>query len=143
MLMDLDNIEKLLDKYLEATTNLHEEALLKDYFTSDNVAPHLQEYQAMFQYFKQSKTERYTKSIRLETKNQKRKWIGIAASIALLVGVFTFNQYQNNQETKRAYADTQNALQQIATHMNKGTIAIGQLNKFEQTTQKIFKQNKE
>ncbi len=140
---DLNNIERLLEKYLEATTSLQEEALLKDYFTSDNVAPHLQEYRSMFQYFAQSKTERYTKSIRLETKNQKRKWIGIAASIILLVGVFAFNQYQNNLATKKAYADTQNALQQIATHMNKGTIAIGQLNKFEQITQKVFKQEKE
>jgi Holliday junction resolvase RusA-like endonuclease len=139
---DLDNIEKLLEKYLEATTNLQEEALLKDYFTSDNVAPHLQEYTMMFQYFKQSKSERFTKSIRLETNKQKRKWIGIAASIAILISVFTLNRYQENKKTDKAYADTQNALKMIATHMNKGTIAIGQLNKFEQTTRKVFKQNK-
>ncbi len=136
---DLDNIEKLLVKYQEATTSLQEEALLKDYFTSDNVAPHLQEYQYMFQYFAQSKQEHYTKDIRLERKQQKRKWIGMAASIALIIGVIGFTNYQNNQEAQKAYADTQNALQLIATHMNKGTVAIGQLNKFEQTTHKVFK----
>lgn len=137
--MDLDNIEKLLVKYQEATTTLQEEALLKDYFTSDNVAPHLQEHQAMFQYFTQSKTEQYTKDIRLETNNQKRKWIGMAASIALLAGIFMYSNYQQQEEAKKVYADTQNALQLIAMHMNKSTLAIGHLNKFEQTTQKVFK----
>jgi len=136
---DLNNIENLLIKYQEATTTLQEEALLKDYFTSDNVAPHLQEYQAMFQYFTGSKTEQYTKNIRLESNNQKRKWIGMAASIALLAGIFMYSNYQQNQKAQKAYADTQNALQLIATHMNKSTVAIGHLNTFEQTTQKVFK----
>lgn len=136
---DLDNIEKLLLKYQEAQTTLQEEAQLKDYFTSDNVAPHLQEYQYMFQYFAQSKEEHYTKNIRLERTHQKRKWIGMAASIALIIGVIGFTNYQNKQQAQQAYADTQNALQLIATHMNKGSVAIGQLNKFEQTTQKVFR----
>jgi len=91
---DLDNIEKLLEKYLEATTTLQEEALLKNYFTSDNVAPHLQEYKGMFHYFSISKEERFTKSIRLETKSQKRKWIGLAASVALLIGIFSMNTFK-------------------------------------------------
>ncbi len=136
---DLDNIEKLLGKYLEAKTTLQEEALLKDYFTSDNVAPHLQEYQYMFQYFTRSKQDIYTKNIRLERKQQKRKWIGIAASLALVISAIGYSNYQNKQKAKQAYADTQNALQLIATHMNKGTVAIGQLDKFEQTAQKVFK----
>ena len=136
---DLDNIEKLLGKYQEAKTTLQEEALLKDYFTSDNVAPHLQEYQYMFQYFEQSKQEHYTKNIRLESTHRKRKWIGMAASIALIIGVIGYTNYQNKQQAQRAYADTQNALELIATHMNKGSVAIGQLNKFEQTKEKVFK----
>ena len=136
---DLDNIEKLLEKYLEATTTLQEEALLKNYFTSNNVAPHLQEYQGMFQYFSISKEERFTKNIRLETKSQKRKWIGLAASVALLVGIFGVNNYQEKQKTKQAFADTQHTLQLIAKQMNKGTVAIGQLNTFDDTKQKVFK----
>jgi hypothetical protein len=136
---DLDNIEKLLSKYLNAETSLQEESLLKDYFTSDNVASHLQEYQYMFQYFKVSKSVRHTKSIRLNSKNKKRKWLGIAASIALLVSVFSYNNYKEKQQAKQALADTQNALRIISTHMSKSTVAIGQLNRFEQTTDKVFK----
>jgi hypothetical protein len=136
---ELDNIERLLEKYLEATTTLQEEALLKTYFTSDNVAPHLQEYQGMFHYFSSNKKERFTKSIRLETNNKKRKWIGLAASIALLIGGGSINSYQENKQAQKAYADTQHALSIIAKQMNKGTVAIGHLNTFDDTKQKVFK----
>ncbi len=134
-----DNIEKLLNKYLEAKTDLQEEALLKNYFSSDKVAPHLQEYKYMFQYFKDNKKESFTQEIRLETKKQKRKWIGIAASIAVLLSVFIFNNYQEKQAAQQAYINTQNALQLIATHMNKGSVAIAQLETFEKTRNKVFK----
>lgn len=136
---ELDNIERLLEKYLEARTTLQEEALLKNYFTSDNVALHLQEYRGMFHYFSINKEERFTKSIRLETKSKRRKWIGLAASVALLISVFGMNTYQKNKETKLAYANTKHALQLIAKQMNKGSVAIGELNAFDDTKQKIFK----
>lgn len=139
MNMDLDNIEKLLAKYLEAKTTLQEEALLKNYFTSNNVASHLREYKGMFQYFANNKEERFTKSIRLKTNNKKRKWIGIAASIVFLLGIYGVNSYQNKQEAKRAYVATQQTLELIAKQMNKGTVAIGELNNFVDTKQKVFK----
>lgn len=135
---DLDNIEKLLAKYLEAETTLQEEALLKSYFTGNTVAPHLQEYQYMFQYFTAVKSERYTKSIRLKSNTNKRKWIGIAATIILFLGLFSYNKYKEHQVNK-AYKDTKMALQIIANQMNKGTVAIAALDKIEQTTHKVFK----
>ena len=136
---DLDNIEKILNKYLEAETTLQEETQLIDYFTGNNVALHLQEYKYMFQYFKQSKSERHTKTIRIKTKNTKRKLIGVAASIALLASIFVYNNNKQKQETQQAYADTQKALEIITTHMSKSTVAIRQLNRFEQTKKKVFK----
>jgi hypothetical protein len=50
--MELANIEKLVEKYLNAETSLKEEQTLKHYFTNGNVAPHLQEYSYLFNYFK-------------------------------------------------------------------------------------------
>ncbi|MEN8250314.1 MAG: hypothetical protein ABFS32_15375 [Bacteroidota bacterium] len=135
----MDNIEKLLEKYLNAETDLQEEALLKNYFTGNKVAPHLQEYQSMFQYFTESKSERHTKDIRLKSNPQKRKWISMAASLALLISVFSYVKYQQHIKTQQAYADTQYALQLIGVHMNKSNDAIAHLNKFDQTTSKIFK----
>jgi hypothetical protein len=135
---DLDNIEKLLAKYLEAKTNLQEENLLKTYFTGNTVASHLQEYQYMFQYFATSKSERYTKSIRLKSNRNRRKWFSLAASLLILLGLISYNRYQKHKIDK-AYNDTQMALQIIATQINKGTIAIAELNKIEETTHKVFK----
>ncbi len=134
---DLDNIEKILAKYLEAKTNLQEEALLKTYFNSDTVAPHLQEYQYMFQYFAKSKAENYTKSIRLKSNYDKRKWMGMVAGLLIVIGLISYNRYQQYQVDK-AYTNTKMALQIIANHMNKGSIAIAELDKIDQTTQKVF-----
>ena len=64
--MELTNIEKLIEKYENAETSLQEEALLKDYFSSDTVAPHLYEYKALFNYFDISSEERFTKTIPLK-----------------------------------------------------------------------------
>lgn len=70
--MELANIEKLLEKYLDAETTLQEEKMLQEYFTSNNVAPHLQEYSMMFGYFKESKDETFTQTIQLKPKKLRR-----------------------------------------------------------------------
>ena len=46
--MELTNIEKLLVKYENAETTLEEENSLRTYFSSNEVAPHLKEYQLIF-----------------------------------------------------------------------------------------------
>ena len=89
--MELANIEKLVEKYENAETTLQEEAILKNYFTKEEVAPHLQEYSFMFNYFTTVKDETYTKTIKLEPKKSKKinfKWLSVAAAIVLLFSVF-------------------------------------------------------
>ena len=70
------------------------------------------------------------------------KWLSVAASIVLLVSVYT--GYQNNQQKKaeRIYAETKQAFELLSTNLNKGTVAIAQLQHFEDTKNKIFKQPK-
>jgi len=136
--MELANIEKLLEKYLNAETSIAEEKELKNYFLNSNVAPHLIEYQSLFGYFSASKNERYTKTILLNSQKSNWKWLSVAASIVLLVSVYA--GYQNNQQKKaeQAYA----ALELLSVNLNKGNVAIAQLQYFENTTNKIFKQPK-
>ena len=140
--MELANIEKLLEKYLNAETSIAEEKELKTYFLSDNVAPHLEEYQALFGYFTTSKQERFTKTIQLNSKKRNWKWLSVAASVILLVSVYS--GYENIQQRKaeKVYAETIGALEILSTNLNKGNVAIAQLQYFEDTTNKIFKQPK-
>ena len=140
--MGLANIEELLKKYLDAETTIAEEKELKTYFSSDNVAPHLQEYQEMFGYFSTSKNERFTKTIQLKSQKMNWKWLSVAASVVLLVSVYT--GYQNNQkrEAERIYTETQMAFGMLAANLNKGNEAILKLQHFEYTKNKIFKQPK-
>ena len=139
--MESNRIDQLLVKYLDAETTLKEEALLQDYFQNSNVAPHLEEYRALFGYFAESKTERYTKAIQLNTEKKNLKWLSVAASVVLLFSVYT--GYQNNQERKEAqiaFKSTQKAFQLLSKNMNKGTAAMAYLGAYETTTNKIFKQ---
>ena len=140
--MELANIEKLLEKYLNAETSITEEKELKNYFTSDNVAPHLVEYQVLFGYFSTSKNERFTKTIQLNSQKRNWKWLSVAASVVLLVSVYT--GYENNQkrEAERIYQETKVAFDMLSNNLNKGTVAIAQLQHFENTKNKIFKQPK-
>ena len=140
--MELANIEKLLEKYLDAETTIAEEKELKNYFLSGNVAPHLQEYESLFGYFSTSKNEHFTKTIQLKTQKTNWKWLSVAASVVLLVSVYT--GYQNNQQKKaeKVYAETQMAFGMLAANLNKGNEAIAKLQYFENTTNKIFKQPK-
>ena len=140
--MELANIEKLLEKYLDAETSIAEEKQLKNYFLSDNVAPHLQEYQAMFGYFSTSKNERFTKTIQLKPKKMNWKWLSVAASVVLLVSVYT--GYENNQQKKaeKIYNETKMAFGMLSANLNKGNEAFLQLQHFEDTKNKIFKKPK-
>ena len=46
------HIENLLEKYFEGETSLEEEKSLRIYFTETlNIPPHLEKYQALFQFF--------------------------------------------------------------------------------------------
>jgi len=137
--MELANIEKLVEKYLNATTSLQEEETLRNYFLLDNVAPHLQEYQMMFSYFKKSKDEIYTKPIQLKSKKTNWKWLSVAASVVLLFSVYAGNEYYQHQKAKKQFAQVKEALKMVSMNLNKGNKAVATLYTYENTVKKIFK----
>ena len=137
--MELANIEKLVQKYLEAETSLQEESTLRDYFTSGNVAPHLEQYSILFSYFKASKDETYTKTIKLEPRKKNFKWLSVAASVALLFSMYLGNNYYQEQKAKKQYAQVAETLKLISSKMQKGNEAMGNLYAYENSVNKIFK----
>jgi hypothetical protein len=148
--MALDNIEKLVAKYFEAETSIAEEKELKAYFSSPNVAPHLEQYKPLFGYTVKAKQEQYTASLTIKKKKKPGMyWLSIAATVIVLLGVslFTFNQYEQPKtaelgtynDPEVAFKETQKALAMISEHVNKGIGTMNYLSVYEQSKNKIFK----
>lgn len=145
--MELDKIENLLAKYLEAETTLAEEEALKNYFTQAKVAEHLEEYAMMFEYFGDAKKEQFTKPVLLKEKKSNFNWQAIAATAVLLFGIyFGITKYSNTNQlseqeiivAKTAEKELKKALVLLGENFNRGTEKVDYLNEFEETKHKIF-----
>lgn len=145
--MELKQIEILLEKYFEGETTLQEEKELKAYFSSNNVAPHLDVYVPMFTNFQKQKEIQFTKALPLQPRKRNNvKWIGVAASVVVLFGTLL---YFNNQNTSKdlgtfsspeeAFLETQKALHMVSLEVNKGVKSMEVLNEYEKTKKTIFK----
>ncbi|MFD2541787.1 hypothetical protein ACFSSB_05595 [Lacinutrix gracilariae] len=144
--MVLNNIEQLLEKYNNGETTLKEEQQLKNYFTQETVAPHLEMYKPMFTYFSVSQEEQFSKDVPLKTnKNNLYKWISVAAVAVLMIG-FYFKSPQTSsddlgtyKDPEMAYLEVKKSLEMISTQFNKGASSINYLTEVENTTSLIFK----
>ncbi len=142
--MELDNIEKLLKKYFEASTTLAEEETLKAYFLSDQVATHLERYTPMFRYFSEAKEERYTKVVSIGSKHQIYKWASLAAVVVFMVGFyFTTRTNAAPESLEEVYtaaeiASAKEAFALLAMNFNKGTEQLNYLQEFEKNTNKFL-----
>lgn len=162
--MVLNSIEKLIEKYDNAETSLAEEAQLRAYFTSDNVAPHLEHYKPIFVYFAQSQNEQYTKDVPLKPKRTiLYQWISVPAVAVLMLGIIVPNILGPSQEeieqralAMETYNKTMEALSLVSLGMNEGKQQLNtltmvsdnfnqgieeasRLSEFSKTTNKIFK----
>jgi hypothetical protein len=155
--MVLNNIEQLLEKYENGETTLKEEQQLKNYFSQETVAPHLEMYKPMFAYFKVNQEEQFTKTLPLKTKrNFNYKWLSVAAVAVLMIGFYFKSNNQNDlgtyEDPELAYNEVVKSLAMISNQfnkgtstisylneINKGTSALGYLNEFENSKNLIFK----
>ena len=148
--MALDRIEKLTENYFEGETSSTEENELKTYFSSPDVAQHLEQYKPVFGYFSQAKTQQFNATIPLKAKKRTNvAWLSIAASVVILFGIGTF-MYTNEKQTASgdlgtyddpeiALAETQKALTLVSQKINVGIGSVGYINEYEQSKNRIFK----
>lgn len=147
--MELDRVEQLLEKYFEGETTLSEEKELKVYFTGESVEPHLEKYKNLFQFFSAESQVTTTSEVNLGTnKIPWYTWIGVAASIVLIMGLFMTNLLPGVnpdqppilvvEEGLGTYDDPQIALQKtkealdlVAQLMNEGKKDLAYLNEFD------------
>ena len=99
-MMKEKEIQQLIERFLEGATTNAEEQMLYDYFNSNNVADSLRPYREMFQWYAAGMPKQKAKP----SKRPYAKWLAIAASMLLLVGIgFGYRYYQEQQELYAIY----------------------------------------
>lgn len=143
--MELKVIESLLEKYLDAETSVREEERLRAYFASGDVAPHLEQYAPMFNYFTLAKEESFTKKVKY-TSGRKKVYslVAVAASVVIVLGVVfqnntRMNEFGTYEDPELAMQKTREALEMVSMYMNTGTEDLGYIQEFNSTKDKIVK----
>ncbi len=150
--MNLQEIEKILEKYFNGESSLDEEKLLRKFFVSGEVPAkwhHLAEY---FRFMAEERKvnlenlsfDRITEEKMGETRlsrliDFRRPWIywaaGIAASVLILIAIFVkFDPISSRLEEtyddpEIAYVQAKKVLMFVSTKMNKGTRDLQQVEK--------------
>jgi hypothetical protein len=147
--MESNNIEILIEKYFQGETSIAEEKELRSYFSSTNVAPHLEQHKAMFGFFAKAKQEEFKQEILPKTKKLKVMWLSIAATITVLLGFATFFMLNNNVQPSNelgsydspevAFVETQKALALLSSNVNVGIESVSYVHEYELTKSRIFK----
>ena len=103
--MTTQKVKQLLQRFMDGTTTLEEEALLAEYFRTHEAAGEWAEYKEMFALFDNGKVK---PSIKQEKRSRWWKYAGIAAAISLLISLGFFLPCSNQPEQPKliAKADT-------------------------------------
>ena len=146
--MNINNINKLLEKYWEAETTLEEEKILSDYFHSSEIAPEHKDFAPMFQTFADMAAISLEEKKSLEAKEEAKvigfspwkNWrvIGIAASLVFLlsIGIMNIDQFNIGAEYSYAGKYTEITEEEEALEMTKEALAyLGA--KFEKSSRTI------
>lgn len=154
--MEYTKIEILVEKYFQGETSIAEEKELTNYFSSPNVAQHLEQYKPLFGYFSLAKEQKTKHEIPqfLSKSNKKRSfvWVSLAASVVVLLGIGTY-VYTNNDDLANenqklgtyddpqvAFRETQKALAMLSGHVNTGIESVQLIQEYDNSKEKIFNQ---
>jgi hypothetical protein len=155
--MELYKIEELLEKYFQGETSIAEEKELTNYFSSSNVAQHLEQYQPLFGYFSLAKEQINPKELpELPIKKEaisKPVWWSLAASVVILLGIGMYVYTTNETKTsvasselgtydtpEEAFRETQKALALLSGHVNTGIESVQVIQEYDKSKGKVFNQ---
>lgn len=142
--MSFQTIEKLLQKYFEGDTSLHEEEQLKSFFQQDDVPPHLMSLKELFLTYSREKEievldKQFDNDIMshiesegiISMKRKRRTTIymisGIAASILILITFFLYINILTKSiedtfsDPQIAYNEAKNIMLFVSEKLNRGT----------------------
>ena len=148
--MESNRIEIILEKYFQGETNSAEELELKKYFSSSDVAQHLEHYTPLFVYFAEAKEQKSSHKLPLQTKKRNVMWLSIAASVVVLLGISTFTHFHSPTEKEdlgtyenpeAAFEATQKALALLSENVNVGIESVEYINEYQYSKDLIFKNN--
>lgn len=150
MHMELLEIKKLIEKYLEAETTLAEEKQLEAYFASGNVHPEVEQYGDMFGYYKSQREVSAPVVQSVKKSSGIFRFIPAAAAAAVLIGIGVFawqsqetqvvaSEYGTYDDPEVAYRETKKALELLSGKVNTGMESVSYLNEYEQSKNAIFK----
>jgi len=145
--MELVNIDKLLKAYFDGNTTLQQEKQLRDYFVSEDVAPHLEKYKVMFVGFASAEKECSEKEIiiPLTYQHYRKWWYGVAASAVIVIGVagFVFSDTnkisQDETEALAALNKSKEMMLLLSANLNEGTEDLAFINVFSTNKNKYLK----
>ena len=157
--MELNKIEILLEKYFQGETSIAEENELRNYFSSPDVAQHLEQYKSIFGYFPLAKKQKFASEIpqlsipKFRDGNKKHTimWLSVAASVLVLLGIGTYVFYNYDNTNKKqdlgtydnpeaALAATQKALALLSDNVNVGMESVYYIQEYQNSKELIFKQ---
>lgn len=153
--MELNKIEILVEKYFQGETSIVEENELRTYFSSLDVAQHLEQYKPMFGYLSLAKKQKLRQEIALYPKSRDKKrnvaWLSIAASVVVLLGIGTYVFYNYDTASEKqdlgtyddpevALRQTQKALALLSKHVNVGIESVKYVEEYQDSKELIFKQ---
>ena len=146
--MEQNNIKIFIDKYFDGNTTISEENQLKIYFSNENVAVDLKQYQPIFQYFVTQEKVFFEPNITLKSNTKPVWYLSIAASIVLLIGLGTYFKMNNNTASNKdlgsynspevAFKETQKVLQMLSSNVNIGVNSVAYFNEYQETKNIIF-----
>lgn len=149
--MEFNNIDILLEKYFQGETSIAEEKELRSYFSSQDVPPHLEQYKAVFGYFTQARKQEFAQQIPQTAKKRNVKWLSVAASVLVLLGIATFFMINTNEPVNHqhdlgtyespelAFKETQKALALLSSNVNVGIESVRYIQEYEVTKSRVFK----